>query len=55
MTILTRFGRRLPVPSTRQIRHELVTFAVREEARLKAVADKRTAEAETAKPTEAPH
>ena len=41
MTNLMRFGRRLALPSTRQIRHELVTFGLREEVRLKEFEDKK--------------
>lgn len=43
---LMRFGRRLALPSTRQIRHELVTFGLREEARLKDIEDKKKIEAD---------
>lgn len=46
MANLMRFGRRLALPSTRQIRHELVTFGLREEARLKDVEDKKKLDAE---------
>ena len=46
MANLMRFGRRLALPSTRQIRHELVTFGLREEARLKDIEDKKKVEAE---------
>ena len=35
MSDLMRFGRRLALPSTRQIRHELIAFGLREEARVK--------------------
>lgn len=45
MANLMRFGRRLALPSTRQIRHELVTFGLREEARLKDVKDKKKPDA----------
>lgn len=41
MANLMRFGRRLALPSTRQIRHELVTFGLREDARLKDIEDKK--------------
>lgn len=44
MANLMRFGRRLALPSTRQIRHELVTFGLREEARLKDTDDKKKIE-----------
>ena len=50
MANLMRFGRRLALPSTRQIRHELVTFGLREEARLKDVADKKKLDAESVAP-----
>lgn len=46
MANLMRFGRRLALPSTRQIRHELVTFGLREEARLKDVEEKKKLDAE---------
>lgn len=46
MANLMRFGRRLALPSTRQIRHELVTFGLREEARLKDIEDKKKIEAD---------
>lgn len=45
MANLMRFGRRLALPSTRQIRHELVTFGLREEARLKDVEARKKVEA----------
>lgn len=45
MANLMRFGRRLALPSTRQIRHELVTFGLREEARLKDAEDKKKPDA----------
>ena len=38
MARLTRFGRRLALPSTRQIRHELLVLMADDEARLKAAA-----------------
>ncbi len=45
MANLMRFGRRLALPSTRQIRHELVTFGLREAARLKDVEEKKKTDA----------
>ena len=35
MARLTRFGRRVALPSTRQIRHELLVLLADDEARLK--------------------
>lgn len=50
MANLMRFGRRLALPSTRQIRHELVTFGLREDARLKEVEDKKKLDAAVVPP-----
>lgn len=46
MANLMRFGRRLALPSTRQIKHELVTFGLREDARLKEIEDKKKPDVE---------
>jgi hypothetical protein len=43
MTNLIRFGRKIALPSTRQIRHELVML-MREDERLKEAARKKAAE-----------
>lgn len=50
MANLMRFGRRLALPSTRQIKHELVTFGLREDARLKGAEDKKKLDAEVIAP-----
>ena len=43
MTITARFGRKLALPSTRQIRHELAVFSAKEDARMKDVEAKKLA------------
>lgn len=50
MANLMRFGRRLALPSTRQIKHELVTFGLREDARLKDIEDKKKPDVELVAP-----
>ena len=39
---LMRFGRRLDLPSTRQIRHELIVFGIAEDVRLRELEDRKT-------------
>ncbi len=39
MTLTHRFGRRLPLPSTAQIRHELIVFSAEEALRQAHVAE----------------
>lgn len=50
MSSTMRFGRRIALPSTRQIRHELLVFASREEARQKALTEVRDGAAEPPAP-----
>ncbi|MCW6508974.1 hypothetical protein [Lichenifustis flavocetrariae] len=45
MALLRRFGRKLAIPSTRQILHEFHVFSAQEDARLSALKTKRLAEA----------
>ena len=51
MTTTMRFGRRIALPSTRQIRHELLVFAARENARQKALMETREGAADYPAPT----
>jgi hypothetical protein len=39
---LMRFGRRLDLPSTRQIRHELIVFGIAEDARLRELEERKS-------------
>lgn len=49
MSNLIRFGRKIALPSTRQIRHELIVL-MREDERLKEVARKKAAAENVAAP-----